>query len=131
MEAACGMRKKVSVFGVDYDTRDGTCIRDYVHVTDLAIAHTLSLDYLVKEGKSLLVNLGSEQGITVKEMIEATRRITGQPIPVEDAARRPGDPACLVASSSHARETLGWRAAHSDLDTLVASTWQAYRKSKL
>jgi UDP-glucose 4-epimerase len=129
MEAACGMRKKISVFGADYDTRDGTCIRDYVHVTDLAAAHVLSLDYLAKEGKSLTVNLGSEKGITVREMLEAARRITGRPIPSEDAARRAGDPACLVASSSCARETLGWQPAFSDIDTLVASTWQAYRKN--
>ncbi|MDR0758562.1 MAG: UDP-glucose 4-epimerase GalE [Treponema sp.] len=129
MEAACGMRKEVSVFGADYDTRDGTCIRDYVHVADLAAAHVLSLDYLVREGKSLRVNLGSEKGVSVREMIEAARRITGQPIPSEDAPRRPGDPACLVASSSYARETLGWQPACSDIDTLVASTWQAYRKN--
>jgi UDP-glucose 4-epimerase len=129
MEAACGMRKKVSVFGADYDTRDGTCIRDYVHVTDLAAAHVLSLDYIVREEKSLAVNLGSEKGITVREMIEAARRVTGQPIPTEDIARRAGDPACLVATSSYARETLGWRPAYSDIDTLVSSTWQAYRKN--
>jgi UDP-glucose 4-epimerase len=129
MEAACGIRKRVSVFGTDYDTRDGTCIRDYVHVTDLASAHVLSLDYLAREGKSLTVNLGSEQGISVREMIEAARRITGRSIPSEDTSRRAGDPACLVASSSRAREILGWQPAFSDIDTLVASTWQAYRKN--
>jgi UDP-glucose 4-epimerase len=129
METACGMRKKVSVFGTDYDTRDGTCIRDYVHVTDLAAAHVLSLDYLIREKKSLMVNLGSEKGITVREMLEAARRITNQPIPSEDTARRAGDPACLVAASSYARETLGWHPVYSDRDTLIASTWQAYRKN--
>jgi UDP-glucose 4-epimerase len=129
MEAACGMRKNISVFGADYDTRDGTCIRDYVHVTDLAAAHVLSLDYLVREGKSLTVNLGSEKGITVREMIEAARRITGRPIPSEDAPRRTGDSACLVAASSYAKETLGWRPACSDIDALIASTWRAYRKN--
>ncbi|MDR1252169.1 MAG: UDP-glucose 4-epimerase GalE [Treponema sp.] len=129
METACGMRQKISVFGTDYDTRDGTCIRDYVHVADLAAAHVLALDYLVREGKSLTVNLGSEKGISVREMLEAARRITGRPIPSEDTARRPGDPACLVAASSYARETLGWQPVHSDIDTLVASTWQAYRKN--
>ncbi|MDR0376926.1 MAG: UDP-glucose 4-epimerase GalE, partial [Spirochaetaceae bacterium] len=91
MEAACGMRDCVPVFGAGYDTRDGTCIRDYVHVTDLAAAHVLSLDYLVGEGKSLTVNLGSERGVTVREMIEAARRVTGQSIPTKEAARRPGD----------------------------------------
>jgi UDP-glucose 4-epimerase len=129
MEAACGMRKKVSVFGTDYDTRDGTCVRDYVHVTDLSAAHALALDYLVREGKSLTVNLGSEKGVTVREMIEAARRITGRPIPSEDAARRAGDPPCLVAASSYARETLGWQPACSDIDALVASTWRAYQKN--
>ncbi|MDR2742011.1 MAG: UDP-glucose 4-epimerase GalE [Treponema sp.] len=129
MEAACGMRKKISVFGADYDTRDGTCVRDYVHVTDLAIAHVLSLDYLAREGKSLTVNLGSEKGITVREMIEAARRITGRPIPSEDTTRRAGDPACLVAASSCAKKTLGWQPAYSDIDILVASTWRAYQKN--
>jgi len=128
MEAACGMRQKVAVFGTDYETRDGTCIRDYVHVADLAIAHALALDYVTREGKSLLVNLGSEQGITVKEMLDAARRITGKAIPTEETGRRAGDPACLVATSTYARETLGWQAAHSDIDTLIASTWQAYQK---
>jgi UDP-glucose 4-epimerase len=127
METACGQREKLSVFGADYDTRDGTCIRDYVHVTDLAIAHVLALEYIAGERKSLFVNLGSEQGISVKEMLEAARRITGKPIPGETTGRRPGDPACLVASSAYARETLGWRPQYSDIDTLVSSTWQAYR----
>ena len=128
MEVASGMRQKLQVFGTDYDTRDGTCIRDYVHVTDLAIAHVKALDYICKNKTSLKVNLGSETGVTVKEMLEAARRITGKEIPVDFVGRRAGDPACLYATSAYARETLGWQANHSDVDTLVSSTWGAYCK---
>ena len=122
------MRQKLQVFGTDYDTRDGTCIRDYVHVTDLAIAHVKALDYICKNKTSLKVNLGSETGVTVKEMLEAARRITGKEIPADFVGRRAGDPACLYATSAYARETLGWQANHSDVDTLVSSTWGAYCK---
>ena len=128
MEVASGMRQKLQVFGTDYDTRDGTCIRDYVHVTDLAIAHVKALDYICKNNTSLKVNLGSETGVTVKEMLEAARRITGKEIPADFVGRRAGDPACLYATSAYARETLGWQATHSDVDTLVSSTWGAYCK---
>jgi len=128
MEVACGMRDKLKIFGDDYDTRDGTCIRDYVHVTDLAAAHVKALEYIVKHGESLTVNLGSETGTTVKEIVEAARRITGQPIPADYAPRRAGDPAVLVASAKFAYEKLGWKAEHSDVDTLVQSTWNAYNK---
>ena len=128
MEVASGMRQKLQVFGTDYDTRDGTCIRDYVHVTDLAIAHVKALDYICKNNTSLKVNLGSETGVTVKEMLEAARRITGKEIPTDFVGRRAGDPACLYATSAYARETLGWQATHSDVDTLVSSTWGAYCK---
>lgn len=128
MEVASGMRQKLQVFGTDYDTRDGTCIRDYVHVTDLAIAHVKALDYICKNKTSLKVNLGSETGVTVKEMLEAARRITGKEIPTDFVGRRAGDPACLYATSAYARETLGWQANHSDVDTLVSSTWGAYCK---
>lgn len=128
MEVACGMRDKLKIFGSDYDTRDGTCIRDYVHVTDLAVAHVKALDYIAKNNESLTVNLGSETGTTVKEIVEAARRITGQPIPADYAARRAGDPAVLVASAKLAYEKLGWKAQYSDVDTLVKSTWDAYNK---
>ncbi|QTQ13048.1 UDP-glucose 4-epimerase GalE [Treponema parvum] len=129
MEVACGMRKELKIFGNDYETRDGTCIRDYVHVTDLAAAHVKALDYIVKKNESITVGLGSEKGITVLEMLEAARRITGKLIPAEYAPRRKGDPAALVASSSFAREKLGWKALHSDIETLVSSTWKAYLKN--
>lgn len=128
MEVACGMRQKLQVFGTDYDTRDGTCIRDYVHVTDLAIAHVKALEYITSQNTSLKVNLGSETGVTVKEMLEAALRITGKEIPTDFVGRRAGDPACLYATSAFARETLNWTATHSDVDTLVSSTWGAYCK---
>jgi UDP-glucose 4-epimerase len=128
MEVACGMREKLKIFGSDYDTRDGTCIRDYVHVTDLAAAHVKALEYISKNNESLTVNLGSETGTTVKEIVEAARRITGRPIPADYAERRAGDPAVLVASAKLAYEKLGWKAQYSDVDTLVKSTWNAYNK---
>ncbi|MCR4900083.1 MAG: UDP-glucose 4-epimerase GalE [Treponema sp.] len=127
MEVAAGMQDKIRVFGTDYDTRDGTCIRDYVHVTDLARAHVMALEYIAKNDKSLTVNLGTEKGTTVKEIIDAARRITGKPIPSEDVERRPGDPACLYATSKLAKELLGWEPKYSDVDTLVSTTWEVYK----
>lgn len=126
METACGMRSKMKVFGSDYDTRDGTCIRDYVHVTDLAVAHVKALDYISKNNESLICNLGSETGVSVKEMLEEARKITGKEIPADFVDRRPGDPAELVATSAYAREKLGWKPEYSDVHTLLDSTWKAY-----
>ncbi|MCR4578851.1 MAG: UDP-glucose 4-epimerase GalE [Treponema sp.] len=126
MEAALGQRE-LKVFGTDYDTRDGTCIRDYVHVTDLARAHVMALDYIAKNNKSLKLNLGTEKGTTVKELIDAARKITGKAIPAEDAPRRPGDPASLYATSAKAKELLGWEPKFSDVDTLVKTTWEVYK----
>ena len=128
MEVACGMREKMKIFGNDYDTRDGTCIRDYVHVTDLAIAHVKALDYIVKNNESLTVNLGSENGTSVTEMVESARKITVQKIPADYVERRPGDPACLVASAKFAAEKLNWKAQYSDIDTLIETTYKAYKK---
>ncbi|MBQ4014391.1 MAG: UDP-glucose 4-epimerase GalE [Treponema sp.] len=128
MEVACGMRPKMKIFGNDYDTRDGTCIRDYIHVTDLAVAHVKALEWIAKNDKSLTVNLGSEKGTTVTEMVEAARRITGKPIQADYAERRPGDPASLVASAKYAAQVLGWKAQHSDVDTLLETTYKAYQK---
>ena len=127
MEVAAGMKSGMKVFGTDYDTRDGTCIRDYVHVTDLARAHVMALDYITKNDKSLTVNLGTEKGTTVKEIIDAARKITGKEIPAEDVERRPGDPACLYATSKRAKELLGWEPKYSDVDTLVKTTWEVYK----
>ncbi|MGP1496324.1 MAG: UDP-glucose 4-epimerase GalE [Treponema sp.] len=127
MEAALGQRS-LKIFGTDYDTRDGTCIRDYVHVTDLAIAHVKALEYIEKNNKSLKLNLGTEKGTTVKEIIDAARKITGKPIPAEEAPRRPGDPASLYATSKLAKELLDWTPKYSDVNTLVETTWKAYNK---
>ena len=127
MEVAAGMKDEMKVFGTDYNTRDGTCIRDYVHVTDLARAHVMALDYIAKNDKSLTVNLGTEKGTTVKEIIDAARRITGKPIHSTDVERRPGDPACLYATSKRAKELLGWEPKYSDVDTLVKTTWEVYK----
>lgn len=129
MECAVGIRKEVGIFGTDYDTPDGTCIRDYVHVTDLADAHVAAADYLMDKKEDLIVNLGSETGISVREIVETARRVTGQPIPSVDSPRRPGDPAKLVASSTLAHEKLGWSAKHSDPETLIGSTWKVYKEN--
>lgn len=129
MEAACGMRPEVQVFGNDYGTKDGTGVRDYVHVSDLARAHVAALEWIAKNDRSLTVNLGSEEGLSVLEIVEAARRVTGRPVPAKIVGRRPGDPAKLVASSALAKETLGWEARHSDVETLVRTTWEAYRRA--
>ena len=128
MEVACGKREKISIFGNDYPTRDGTCIRDYIHVTDLARAHVMALYYIAKNQKSLKLNLGTEKGTTVKEIIEAARKISGKPIPAAEAPRRPGDPASLYAKYDLAKKLLGWEPKYSDVDTLIDSTWKAYKK---
>lgn len=128
MEVATGMRKEMKIFGSDYPTRDGTCIRDYVHVSDLARAHVKALEYIAKNNESLTVNLGSETGVTVTEMVESARKITGHPIPAQYVERRPGDPAELVATSKYAKEKLGWEAKYSDIDTLIKTTFDAYKK---
>ena len=127
MEAACGMRPEVQIFGNDYDTPDGTCVRDYIHVNDLAAGHAAALDYISKNNRSLTLNLGSETGSSVLEVLETARNLTGRPIPAKITGRRPGDPAKLTASSSLAREVLGWKARHSDLETLIKTSWNAYR----
>jgi len=129
MEVAVGMRKELPIYGNDYETRDGTCIRDYIHVSDLAAAHASALDYISKNDRSLTINLGSETGTTVLEILEAARRITGRPIPSSIAARRSGDPASLTASSELARELLGWKADHSGIDAIIQSTWEVYKKT--
>ena len=130
MEVAAGLRPEVKIFGNDYGTPDGTGVRDYVHVTDLADAHVRALHYIVKNNRSLAVNLGSENGISVDEMVTAARKITGQPVPSVYVERRAGDPAKLVASSKKAKEFLKWVPRYSDVDTLVKTTWEAYLKNK-
>jgi UDP-glucose 4-epimerase len=127
MEAASGLRGELQIFGDDYDTPDGTCIRDYIHVNDLACAHIKALDYINNNNKSLTVNLGSEQGSSVLEVLETARRITGKPIPSKIVERRPGDPAKLTASAALAHQLLGWSAQYSDLETLIKTSWEIYK----
>ena len=128
MEVATGARKELKIFGDDYDTPDGTGVRDYVHVSDLARAHVAALRKIDTTDSSLVVNLGSESGLSVKELLETSRRITGREIPANITARRPGDPAKLVASSSLAHTTLNWNAQVSDVESLVESSWKAYTR---
>ena len=128
MEAANGTRSGLKIFGNDYDTRDGTCIRDYIHVSDLATAHTKALSYLNTSSESQILNLGTATGITVLEMIKKTEELTGKKISYEFAPRRAGDPAVITASAQKAREILGWKATHSDLDNIILSTWNVYKK---
>jgi UDP-glucose 4-epimerase len=127
MEVAAGMRKSMAIFGDDYDTEDGTGVRDYIHVSDLADAHLRALDYIAHNNASITVNLGSENGISVKSMLDTARRITGRTIPADVAARRSGDAATMVASSKMALRLLGWRPRNSSCDTLVATTWNVYK----
>lgn len=124
LKAAQGRIEHVSVFGSDYRTHDGTCVRDYIHVEDLAEAHALSLDYLRGGGASTAINLGNGQGYSVLEVIEAARRVTGKEIKVEMKARRPGDPSHLVADSARARKVLGWQPRHPDLNAIIGSAWE-------
>ena len=122
-----GQREKISIFGYDYPTKDGTCIRDYIHVSDLAQAHILALDHLLQGGESDVFNLGNGVGFTVKEVIDVARAVTGHPIPAETCPRRAGDPAQLIASSKKAVEQLGWKPKYNDLNTIIASAWKWHR----
>lgn len=120
-------RDKISIFGTDYDTKDGICIRDYVHVTDLAQAHILALQYLIHGGKSDSFNLGNGVGFSVAEIVEHARKVTGYDIPVEKEHRRAGDPAVLIASKTKAETILGWKPAYGDIDTIIASAWKWHK----
>ena len=117
-------RENITIFGDDYDTKDGTCVRDYIHVTDLAQAHILAVKYLMDGGESNIFNLGNGVGFTVKEVIEVARKVTGHSIPAVMAERRAGDPAKLIASSAKAVEILGWKPQYADLETIIASAWK-------
>ena len=117
-------RDHISIFGDDYDTKDGTCIRDYIHVTDLAQAHILAVKYLMAGNESNIFNLGNGVGFTVQEVIETARKVTGDPIKAEIEPRRAGDPAQLIASSEKARTILGWKPEHADLEEIIATAWK-------
>lgn len=123
LQVPLGKRESISIYGDDYPTKDGTCIRDYIHVSDLAQAHILALDYLTKGGESDVFNLGNGVGFTVKEVIDVARSVTGHPIPAKVIPRREGDPAQLVASSEKAKSMLGWKPQYDDLNTIVSSAW--------
>ncbi len=122
-----GKHEYVSIYGADYDTPDGTCIRDYIHVSDLAQAHILAVKYLRNDGTSDIFNLGNGLGYSVREVIEAARRVTGHPIPAIETPRRTGDPARLVASSEKAKEILGWNPVHADIEEIITDAWNWHK----
>ncbi len=130
MEVAQGKRKEVLVFGNDYDTPDGTGVRDYIHVNDLAIGHGMAFEQLEKDNKSFCVNLGVQQGASVLDVIKMTEKVSGQKVPYRIVERRPGDPASLIANPAEAKKLMGWEAQHSSLETILSTTWKAYEVNK-
>lgn len=127
LQVALGQREKIMIYGDDYNTPDGTCIRDYVHVTDLASAHLLALQRLRNGGESKIYNLGNGKGFSVKEVIDATRKVTGVNIKAEVDKRRPGDPAILIASSEKAKKELNWEPKFDSLETIIQSAWNWHK----
>jgi UDP-glucose 4-epimerase len=127
LDVALGRRASIKIFGQDYPTKDGTCVRDYVHVRDLAEAHLLALG-AIEEKSRVIYNIGNGQGFTVLEVIESVRRVTGRPIAVEECGRRAGDPAVLVASSEKIKVELGWEPQFSELDEIIASAWAWHQR---
>ncbi|BBI35291.1 UDP-glucose 4-epimerase GalE [Cohnella abietis] len=127
LQVALGQREHISVFGEDYPTEDGTCIRDYIHVSDLADAHILALERLRQGEESAIYNLGSGNGYSVKQVIDVSRQVTGHPIPAKIEPRRAGDPAVLIASSERARTELGWAPRREKLEDIVTSSWNWHR----
>jgi UDP-glucose 4-epimerase len=123
LQVAKGQRDKLTIFGGDYPTKDGTNVRDYVHVMDLADAHILAMEYLKQGNDSTAFNLGSSHGFSNKEIVDAARKATGKPIPAEVGPRRPGDPATLVASSEKAKKILGWEPQYDDMEKIIATAW--------
>jgi len=126
LQVAAGRRDDIAIYGTDYDTPDGTCVRDYIHVSDLADAHVRAVEQVGEPGL-LVCNLGNGDGFSVRDVIEVARQVTGHPIPAREAPRRPGDPAVLVASAERARERLGWKPQHPGLADIVASAWEWHR----
>jgi len=130
LDVASGKREDIKIFGTDYDTPDGTCIRDYIHVTDLAEAHILALEYLQNGGKSDFFNLGNGNGFSVKEVIETARKVTGKNIKAAEADRRPGDPPILVGSSDKAKRTLNWNPKYDKLSKIIETAWNWHKNIK-
>ncbi|MEA5551136.1 UDP-glucose 4-epimerase GalE [Anabaena cylindrica UHCC 0172] len=128
LQTALGKRESISIFGTDYDTADGTCIRDYIHVTDLADAHILGLEYLLQGGNSEVFNLGNGNGFSVREVIAAAEDVTGTVIPVQKCDRRPGDPPVLIGTSEKAKKILGWKPQYPDIKDIVAHAWNWHQK---
>lgn len=129
LEVPQGKREKIYVYGDDYNTKDGTCVRDYIHVMDLASAHYLALKYLIDNNGSNIFNLGSGEGYSVKEIIEIARKITKHPIPAEIKGRRAGDPAVLIASSLRAKEVLGWEPKYDNIETIISDAWRWHQNN--
>ncbi len=127
LKVATGERSNIRIFGTDYPTPDGTCLRDYVHVSDLAQAHLLALEVLLNNGDSTAYNLGNSRGYSVRDVITLARNITGHSIPAEETDRRAGDPAVLVAGSEKIRKELGWRPRYENLETIIETAWQWHR----
>lgn len=124
LQVPLGQRETINIYGDDYPTEDGTCIRDYIHVTDLAQAHILAVEYLMKGNDSNVFNLGNGVGFSVKEVVEVARKVTGHAIPAVIVERRAGDPARLIASSEKAREVLNWNPQHAELEEIISSAWK-------
>lgn len=127
LKTAQGVRKQVAIFGTDYPTEDGTCIRDYIHVCDLAKAHVLALQHLLKGGSSRVYNLGSENGFSVRQMIDCAKKVTAVDFTVVEEARRAGDPAVLIASSEKIRSELGWIPEHSNVEEVIGTAWKWHK----
>lgn len=127
LSVALGKREKIMIFGDDYDTKDGSCVRDYIHVSDLASAHSLALERLMNGGESRIYNLGNGTGFSVKEMIEIARKVTNHPIPAEVAPRRAGDPAVLIASSDKAVKELNWKPKFNSVETIIETAWNWHK----
>lgn len=129
LQVPLGKRESISIFGDDYNTEDGTCVRDYIHVADLVDAHILALESLRAGSESTVYNLGNGEGFSVKQMVEAARRVTGHPIPAVIHPRRAGDPSTLIASSAKAREKLGWKPRFTSVDGIIASAWKWHKNN--
>lgn len=128
LKVATVERKQINIFGTDYPTADGTCIRDYIHVSDLTRAHLRALETLLAEGDSDVYNLGNSQGYSVRQVIETARKVTGHPIPFSEVEKRPGDPSVLIASSDKIRKALGWKPKYENHETIIRTAWAWHQK---